>query len=145
MLFDRHDRWTWMTFADSYIRNFKRRTKPNKPSYKVIHSYERRGGGQSQLVQFDEALSPDMFMEHRVARSFAPIVFPRLVNPQWNLGYSIIIHKELRQRRWMEENLESIATIIDADKFLYVTTNDAHDMTLIKLRFQEYHAEPAIT
>ncbi len=142
MLYDRHTRSTWASFADCYIRSFRKRALPNG-DYEILTSYEGRGEGLSYLLQFDKPLMPHNHMDHRVAPSFAPMVFPYLMHPR--LLYSIIIHRELKQRRWMEENLESIATIIDAGRILYVTTNDPHDMTLLKLRFQEYHAEPAIT
>lgn len=154
----------WNDFAERYVRTFvikiEGETLPHDDilyeTFPVItrhghHLLGRLGLNYGRYMRHQFLVEFEHDVRHhpaitavsdKVSRSFSFAVFPFLRFPQWNkMGGTAVVYNTAATRKWVKDNLSSEALIIESFEFLYVTSHDDSDITMLKIRGDEFTPE----
>jgi hypothetical protein len=135
----KHRWWPGEIFLDGYIR-FTFESQPAPVGGHAIGRLDMGVPDKSMIFyEFDEPIGhSDDENGFRLAVSTLRTIFPLIRNPRWHLGHEIIVSAEPHLKRWLDESLLTPMTAIRSPYSLYITTPDAEDMAMIRMRCREY-------
>lgn len=76
------------------------------------------------------------------APSHAQYILPYLVSPMWKRTHTLIAHRRAGLKPWLKSNLEKPAVFIETPEFIYISTDDLDDYTLLKIKIDPKNWEP---